>query len=146
MASIQFNLSDIKQSIRDWEPGVYEAVISNARVDIAKSSGDPMLVFDLTLYSPVHGEITITDRLPSGFPAKGKAFWKAFNDYEDEDLAGVELITIENPAELEHGEILVQLGDQEDKRTGKMYRQVVAPWYYPTSMAPMLLGGDDLPL
>ena len=124
---------------------MYEATVENVKSDVSKT-GNPMLKFNLRIYSPTLGEAVIKDNLPMAFPAKVKAFWMAFNDFSEEDLSGVKEVAIDNVQDLEGAQILVQLGDQENKESGKVYRTVVAPWYYPTSRGDLLPLDEDLPL
>lgn len=96
-----------------------------------------MVAMELELYHPSVGTATIRDTLPISFPAKVKAFWMALNDLSPEQIAGEPNVAIE-PEELVGAQFIVQLGEQENKQTGKVYKSIVAPWYYPLSRVDVL--------
>ena len=83
MASMIVDVSQVESSIRDFPNGPVEATVREAKLDVAKSSGNQMVVMKLEIYHPSVGSATITDRLPAAFPAKVKAFWKAVNDFTE---------------------------------------------------------------
>lgn len=145
MAAFVVDISDVTADIRTFKPGVYEATVEDPKADVS-STGNPMIKMKLRVYHPDLGEAVISDTLPAAFPAKVKAFWMAYNDFTEEDLAGVNEVAIDNEKDLEGAQILIQLGDQENKQTGKTYRTVVAPWYYPVSRQDLLLPEEDLPI
>jgi len=145
MASFVVDLSNIQASIATWPVGPCEATVKSAKLDVAQKSGNQMVVMELELYHPTAGTTTIRDYLPQGFPAKVKSFWRALNDYSEEQIAANPEAVIE-PADLVGAQFLVQIGDRENKESGKVYRGIVAPWYYPLSQATELLADDDTPL
>lgn len=140
--SFVVDISSVEPRIQDFPDGVYEATITNPRLDVSKK-GNPVINMDLVIYHPNLGEAVVKDSLPSAFPRKVRAFWMAFNDLTAEEIAGQQTVEIENPSDLEGGQILVQLGTQENKETGRTYKSIVAPWYYPLSRAADLLGESD---
>lgn len=146
MARFVVDISDVTADIRTFPPGVYEATVEDPKTDVSKK-GNPLIKFNLRVYSPKHGEAVIFDNLPSAFPAKVKAFWLAFNDWTEDDMADMSEVEIDDVNDLDGAQILIQLGDQENKQTGKVYRTVVSPFYYPISRIDLLdLDDEDSPI
>lgn len=138
------DISSVQANIRDFPDGVYEAQIKSAKMDVSEKSQQPMLVMDLELYSPTHGTATIKDFLPEAFPAKVKQFWQALNDFTAEEMANEPEVDID-PEALPGAQVLIQLGEQENPRNGKVYKNVTPPWYYATSRAADLLNLEGEP-
>lgn len=146
MARFVVDISDVTADIRNFPPGVYEATVENAKPDVSQT-GNPLIRMDLRVYSPKHGEAILKDNLPAAFPAKVKAFWMAYNDWTEEDIADVKEVEIDDVSELNGAQILIQLGDQENKTNGKTYRTVVSPFYYPISRLDLLdLENENSPI
>lgn len=139
------DVSGVEGSVRDFPNGPLEATVKEAKLDVAKSSGNQMVVMKLEVYHPSVGTAVITDRLPSAFPAKVKAFWKAVNDFTEEEIAANPQVEIDPPS-LIGAQLIVQLGTKENKDTGATYKDITPPWYYPLSRAAELLGENDPPL
>lgn len=138
------HVADIESSIREFPNGVYEAKVTEAKYDVSKKTNDTMIVLKLEIYHPVHGTASIRDWLPPSFPAKCFAFYLALNDWT-RDQVDTDDIELPEPPDLVGAEILVQLGEQESKTDGKMYKTLIGPWYYPLSRAAELLDTEDDP-
>ena len=143
MATFVVDTSGVESHISEFPVGPIEATVKSAKPDVSKKGG-AMLVLELTIYHPAHGEATIKDWLPQSFPAKVKAFWMAINDFTQEQMADNPVVEI-NPPDLIGAQLILQLGEQENEQDGKTYKRIVAPWYYPISRAD-LLAGEDAPL
>lgn len=145
--SFVVDISSVESNISQFPNGIYPARVRKAELDVAKSSGNPIIRMELAVYSDIYGEATLRDTLPAAFPAKVKAFWQAYNDFTPEEIAQHPEVNIADPADLVGAEFLIQLGEQENKATQKTYKTVVAPWYYPMSRAMDLLGDvEDSPI
>lgn len=131
------DISGVQSDIRSFEDGVYEAKIEKVEHDVS-ASGNPMLRLNLEIYSEEHGTASVRDFLPEAFPAKVKSFWQAVNDFTAEEMAEQDKVEID-PDALPGATFLIQLGDQENKTTGKVYKTLTPPWYYPLSRASELL-------
>lgn len=139
------DVSNVESNIQEFANGIYEAKVVAAKYDVSKSSNDTMIVLQIEIYHPSYGSAKLRDWLPPSFPAKCLNFFMALNDYSREDVAEMVEVEIPEPQELVGAEILIQLGEQENKQTGKVYKSIVGPWYYPLSRAGELLGGDEDP-
>lgn len=147
MSTFVVDISNVEGHISTFPHGPCEATVKTAKLDVAQDSGNQMIVMELELFHPTYGTASLRDYLPHGFPAKFKAFWRAVNDFTEEQLAANPVIEVE-PSDLVGAQFLVQIGDRENKKTKKVYRGIIAPWYYPLSQATKLLAisDDELPL
>lgn len=126
MATFRVDLSKATSNLSEWPNEFVEATVDDAKIDISKSSGEPMLVLELEVYHPDHGSAKIRDYLPSGFESKSKAFYQAFNRLSNEEVNAETEIDID-PDNLTGGTVIVKLGEQEVN--GKIYKRIDAPWY-----------------
>jgi hypothetical protein len=139
------DISKVEASLRDFPNVPVEAKIVSADLDVAKSSGAPIIRLEFEIYHPDVGTTTIRDVLPHNFPAKVRAFWMALNDFTPEQMQNQSKVEI-NPLELVGASMIVQLGERENPATGKIYKSVVSPWYYPLSRVDVLsLGREERP-
>lgn len=142
-ATFVVDVSQVEANLRSFPDGPVEATVKKVTPDVSKKGGT-MLSLELEIYHPSVGSATIKDWLPASFPAKVKAFWMAVNDMTEEEIANDPLLKIE-PEGLIDATLILQIGDQENKGDGKVYKQVVAPWYYPISRHD-LLSTDGAPV
>ena len=143
MSTFVVDTSSVDAFIGDFPLGPAEATVMSAKPDVSKKGG-AMLVLELQLYHASVGSVTIKDWLPSSFPSKVKAFWMAINDFTHEQMAENPVVEI-NPPDLIGAQLIVQIGEQENAESGKTYKKIVSPWYYPISRLD-LLAGEDAPL
>lgn len=136
------DLSKVGTPIQSFPNGVYHARVDEASLDIAESSGAPIINMQLTIYDEDLGEGQLRDSLPSKFPAKCKAFWQAVNGFSAEDMKRPENSNVEFDADaLVGATLLVQLGEREgtNKKGEKtMYKQAVGAWYFPESRTDLI--------
>ena len=142
MATLQVDISNIAADIRTFPNAALEAKVLSAELDVARSSGAPLIRLEYEIYHPTAGTTKLRDTLPSNFPAKVKSFWMAVNDFSAEEMAEQPKVDID-PDTLVGATIIVQLGEQENKESGRVYKTVVAPWYYPISRVDLLEISDD---
>jgi hypothetical protein len=142
MSSFVVDLSNVGADIRNFPDGVYEASIKSAKLDVSKRTANTTLAMEIEIYSPVHGTAVLRDWLSPAFEAKVKHFWVALNDLTEEQVAASPVVEL-NPPDLVGAQLLVKLGEQENKETGKVYKSLVGPWYYPLSRATDLLLADE---
>lgn len=133
------DVGNVGTNIKQFPNGVYYAVIEEPEFKLSKKN-NLMLAFKLRIYHQDYGEAVIYDNLPVNAPFKVKPFWLAFNNWtEEEFLANGTAVEIDDPSIIDGAEILVQIGDQEDKATQKVYKSVVSPYYFPVSRKDDLL-------
>ena len=143
MSSFIVDTSQAESFIGDFPLGPVEATVVSCKSDVSKKGG-AMLVLELELFHESVGKATLKDWLPASFASKVKAFWMAVNDFTHEQMAANPVVEI-NPPDLIGAQLIVQIGEQEDETTKKVYKKIVAPWYYPISRLD-LLAGKDAPL
>lgn len=136
MSTMVVDISDVQASIRDFPNHAVEAEVKSAKRGLSQTH-NLKVDLELEIYHPDVGTAIIRDNLPAAFPAKVKAFWMAINDLTSEDMAEQTQVEID-PAALVGARLIVQLGEQESKTNGKIYKTIVAPWYYPTSRTDVL--------
>ena len=148
MAGMVIDVSGVTANLGQFPNGVYEARVTAAKLDIAQSSGEPVIKLEWEIYHPELGNATIRDTLPSKFPAKCKAFYQAVSDLSHEDMQDPSHQQIElDPDELIGAECLVQLGEREgtaNDGSKRMYKSIVGSWYFPSSRQD-LIGYEDTP-
>jgi len=136
MGSMQVNVKKRNQDkwVNDWPDGYYEARVNSAELDIAKSSGNPIIKLVLELFHPDLGTGIMLDNLPEGFVDKCLAFYLAFNhitrnEYEAAIASDEDPVVDLDPDEMIGASLIVQIGDNEYE--GKVRKQTVGGWYYP---------------
>jgi len=134
--SMIVDISNVQASIRDFPNHAVEAKVISAKRGLSQA-GNMKVDLELEIYHPDVGTAVVRDNLPSAFPAKVKAFWMAINNFTQEDMADQEKVEID-PAALVNAQLIVQLGEQESKKDGKIYKTIVAPWYYPIDRTDVL--------
>lgn len=144
MATFVVDTTGVETHISEFPLGPIEATVHSVKADVSKKGG-AMLVLELKLYHPDHGEAIMKDWLPQSFPAKVKAFWMAINDFTQEQMNANPVVEI-NPPDLVGAQLIIQLGEQESEQDGKTYKRISPPWYYPISRADLLSAGEDAPL
>lgn len=143
MAGFVVDISKVPSDLRNFPNGNAEATVKEAKLDVAKESGNPLVRMVLTLYHPSVGEVTMNDTLPIKFPAKIKSFWMAINDLTEQQALEAPEVDLSEPGNLVGAQFIVAIGEQEGKDrqgnlTGRMYKTIVPPWYYPISRTDLL--------
>jgi hypothetical protein len=142
MAGMVFNVSDVPADISSFPNGIYEAVIKEAKTDVA-DSGDTFIILTLELYHPTLGTARTWDRFYPNSTWKAKCLWMALMDWSEEEMVAnpeFELV----PEQLKGAQVLVKLGEKEGKKDKKIYKNIVPPFYFPTSRIDLLPLPDDL--
>lgn len=142
------DVSNVSANLSQFPSGVYPAQVKEAKLEIAQSSGEPMITLVWEIHHPDLGNATLRDNLPSKFPAKVKAFYQAVSGLTHEEMQDPANHQIEIDAdELIGTQCLVQVGEREytnkagEKRTGK---SVVGAWYFPADRTD-LISYEDTP-
>jgi len=151
MAGLSVNLADVKTYASEFPNGTYSARILKADLEVSQNTGNPMIVLELEIYHPKLGSATMRDWLVPAFARKMKAFYQAINNFDAQELADSIARDAEpeiNPSELVGAEVIVQVGEGTSKTDPtKVYKNIVAPFYFPITRMDLLnWQEDDLPL
>lgn len=151
MPTLSVNLADVPSDLASFPLGVYEAQVLSADLEIAKSSGNPMIVVNFEIHHPDLGTATIKDFLSPGFKSKIKAFWMAANGFTHEQArdalaqgADIEL----DPDEMVGTQLLVNIGEKAARDgSGRMFKEVAPPFFFPSTRQDLVKwGSEDLPV
>ena len=151
MAGLSVNLANVETRADGFPDGVYSARVLDANLDVSKASGNPMIVLQLEIYHPQLGTATLRDWLVPTFASKVKSFYQAVNNFTAQELADDLARDSEpeiDPDQLKGAEVLVQIGEKASQQDpSKMFKNVVAPFYFPLSRMDLLAWQEgDAPL
>jgi len=149
MSGLSVNLANVETRADAFPNGVYSARITKADLEVSQNTGNPMIVLQLEIYHPTIGTATVRDWLVPSFASKIKAFYQAINNFGAQELADSLARDPEpelDPDEMVGGELLVQIGDSKPNDKGMVYKNVVAPFYFPSSRMDLLAWQEDAPL
>lgn len=150
MPSLTVDLAGVATDLSQFPNGVYEAQVLSAELEISKSSGNPMVTVEFELHHPTLGTGTIKDWLSPGFKSKIKSFWMAANGFDNQQardaLASGSEIELD-PDEMVGVQLLVCIGEREGRDgDGRMFKSVVAPFFFPVSRMDLVKWEDGDPL
>ncbi len=150
MPSLTVDISNINPDLSMFPNGVYEAQVLTADLEISKNSGNPMITLQLEFHHPKLGSGVVKDWLSPGFKSKIKSFWMAANGFDHEQAvealrSGGEIDL--DPDELVGVQLLINLGEQEGRNDpSRMFKTVVAPFFFPVNRKDLLTWQEGEPL
>lgn len=150
MPSLTVDLSGVATDLSVFPNGVYEAQVLTAELEISKNSGNPMITVEFEIHHPTIGTGTIKDWLSPGFKSKIKSFWMAANGFTNEQardaLASGSEIELD-PDEMVGVQLLVNIGEREGRENdGRMFKSVVAPFFFPVTRSDLVKWDDEVPV